>query len=134
MGQAAVKRDGAYGRSCLLVEDSEFDQHRVTRMLKGAGPVDLIIATTLAEAGSLLQKQRFDLVILDNALPDGLGVDFAMGIRRLEQFRNLPVIIVSDFPSPFMYDKAMAARVSRVLTKSEFRPWHVKSVLGRLGR
>ena len=121
-------------RRCLLVEDSVLDQHRVARMIKSVAPIDLTIAGTLAEAAVILDRQFFDFLLLDNALPDGLGVDFAIGLRQRARLRRVPIMIVSDFPSPFMYDKALLARVSPVLTKSELRPRHIRKMLDTCGQ
>ncbi len=128
MGQAArkIEDDGRF--ACLLIEDSNFDQRRVVRMLHGSGPVDLAIASTVEQARKELTRSSFDLIILDNALPDGLGVDFALELRRIARYRDLPILIASDFPSPFMFDKAVAARVRRVLTKSELRVSHIREI------
>ena len=124
-----VRRDIAFRRNCLLVEDSDFDQHRVSRMLKSVAAVELTIENSLAGAQEALHLGKFDLILLDNALPDGLGVDFALELRKSDKHKQVPIMIVSDFPSPFMYDKALMARVSRVVTKSELRPDHLRKVL-----
>ena len=128
MGQAAprIEEDGRF--ACLLIEDSNFDQRRMVRMLHGSGPVDLAIAATIAQARKELTRSSFDLLILDNALPDGFGVDFALELRKIARYRDLPILIASDFPSPFMFDKAATARVRRVLTKSELRPQHIREI------
>ena len=128
MGQAVRKLEESGGISCLLIEDSNFDQRHIVRMLHAAGRVDLAIAATLEEARKELARSTFDLILMDNALPDGLGVDFALELRKIDRYRDLPILIASDFPSPFMFDKAMAARVRRVLTKSELRPRHIRDL------
>ena len=122
-------RDSAPRRKCLLIEDSAFDQQRVGRLVTGVAAFDLTAVSTLAEARAALSRQDFDLLLLDNALPDGLGVDFALGLRKRPKYRTIPIMIVSDFPSPFMYDKALMARVSQVVTKSDLRPRHVRKLL-----
>lgn len=114
---------------CLLVEDSDFDQRRIARLLAQGTQVDLTIATTLAKARTAMAQTHFDLLMLDNLLPDGLGVEFAGEIRADPNATFIPIIMISDFPSPFMYDKAMAAKVSIVLDKDKFQPKHVFDAL-----
>lgn len=114
---------------CLLVEDSDFDQRRISRILARGVPVDLDIVPTLAEARTVLERDRYDLILLDNALPDGLGVDFAAELRRNKRLIEVPILMISDWPTPFMYDKATNARVGMVMGKDEFHPKHVREAL-----
>ncbi|KGY12485.1 chemotaxis protein CheY [Vibrio tubiashii] len=43
------------------------------------------IAGSLAQARKLLEKTRFDLAIVDNYLPDGLGIDLIADMQRWAQ-------------------------------------------------
>ena len=114
---------------CLLIEDSDFDQRRIARILACGMQVELTIAKDIEDARAALTGQRFDLILLDNALPDGLGVDFAHEIRDKPGHARVPIVMISDFPSPFMYDKAMAAGVTKVLGKDEFQPKHAHEAM-----
>lgn len=105
---------------CLLVEDSEFDQRRIRRVLDHLGIQKLDVADSLGAARAFLSTSRVDLILLDNGLPDGLGVDFALELKEQPNLANIPVVMVSDWPTPFMYDKALIARVRQVLRKDEF--------------
>ena len=63
--------------TCLIVEDSEFDSLRMTRVLnRSLGPVDVKVAATLEHAREMLQTNQIGLILLDNNLPDGLGVHY----------------------------------------------------------
>lgn len=114
---------------CLLVEDSDFDQQRIARMLAHGSLVELFLARKLSEARLALRKHKFDLILLDNLLSDGFGVDFATEIRANPAIPFVPIVMISDFASPFMYDKAMAAKVSIVVDKDKFQPRHVMDAL-----
>lgn len=50
------------------------------------------IAKTLYEAEQLFLSHTFDLVLLDNKLPDGLGLDFCRSIRKSS---NVPIIFLT---------------------------------------
>lgn len=114
---------------CLLIEDSKFDQKRVLRVLSRAAPVQLDIADSIAHAHRFLAKQRYDMLIMDNALPDGWGIDYADFLRSVKRFASIPILMVSDHPTPFMFTKAKSARISRVLSKDEFLPQHINEAL-----
>ncbi len=129
MVQAAVSARSRTAPICLLVEDSKFDQVRCKRIMSKSVPMDLIIASTLKEARRYLEMMPFDLILLDNALPDGFGVDFASEIRSFSDQTDTPIVMVSDWPSPFMYDKANSAKVAMILSKDEFHPRHIQAAM-----
>lgn len=107
--------------SCLIVEDSAFDREKLTRVLRNTLKVVRVeTASTLKAARRALAKADPALILLDNNLPDGLGADFVQELADDPRFANTPVIMVSDWPSPFMWEKAASAGVAYVVTKSEF--------------
>lgn len=106
---------------CLIVDDMDFDRHMMRRVVGKSCPgLRMVVARDLAEARKRLREKQVSILFLDNALPDGRGVDFVSELARDERLRRVPVIIVSDFPSPFMYAKAQAANVREVWSKREF--------------
>lgn len=120
MGQPALAKSRYAQIRCLLIEDSEFDQRRIRRVLEELGIVYLDIVSTMAAARGYVLRNRIDLILLDNGLPDGFGVDFALELKERPALASIPVVIVSDWPTPFMFDKALVARVRQVLRKDEF--------------
>ena len=114
---------------CLLIEDSEFDQKRIRRVLEGLGIEHLDAVSTVGHARAHIMRHSVDLILLDNGLPDGFGVDFAMELRNTPRFAKIPVVIISDWPTPFMFDKALMARVRQVLRKDDFNPARAAEVL-----
>lgn len=120
MAQPALAKS-RYGHiRCLLIEDSEFDQKVIRRVLEGLGIQHLEIVGTVAEARAYVLRNPVDLILLDNGLPDGFGVDFALELKDRPGLAKIPVVMVSDWPTPFMFDKALIARVRQVLRKDEF--------------
>ncbi|MGB7241338.1 MAG: response regulator [Sulfitobacter sp.] len=118
------------GSNCLIIEDSTFDQQMMTRvMTRSFGNVHVDVASTLADARAQLADNTISLILLDNNLPDGFGADFAMELANDPELSRIPVIMVSDWPSPFMWEKAQAAGVLFVVSKSEFGARFVKSAL-----
>ena len=120
---------------CLIVDDQEFDRRMMRRVLaKHCPEVPLMVARDLKEARERLRDNRVSIVFLDNALPDGMGVDFVREMANDESLKRVPVVIVSDFPSPFMYAKAQAANVREVWSKREFVGASVRRVVERHAR
>ena len=121
--------------TCLIIEDSEFDSLRMTRIVnKSLGPVPVEVATTLDQAREKLRDGEMDLILLDNNLPDGLGANFALELAQDSELGQIPVIMVSDWPSPFMWDKAASAGVLYVVNKMEFDGHHVHAAVSAVQR
>jgi CheY-like chemotaxis protein len=80
----------------LYVEDSLASQWLLNKQLKqlkiGA---EIIVASSLEQARTLLREQHFDLVIADWALPDGEALEFVRELRKRLEATRLPVIMVS---------------------------------------
>ncbi|MEM9968220.1 MAG: response regulator [Pseudomonadota bacterium] len=116
--------------TCLIVEDSDFDCQRMTRIIrKYRRKMRVAAVPTLAKARETLMEEPVRLILLDNNLPDGVGADFAVALSRSKQFSDIPIIIVTDWPSPFMWEKAAAAGVRYVLNKGEFDARYLHAVL-----
>lgn len=117
-------------RICLIVEDSEVDQIKMTRIVRRS-PYGLVpvIANTLEAARKSLTERTPVLILLDNNLPDGLGANFVKTLAEDPRFTAIPRIIVTDWPSPFMWEKAASAGVSYVLSKSDFDGRHIQAAL-----
>ena len=118
--------------ACLVVEDSRFDQERIRRILaRGFPDLTAVFVTTLEEAQTVVDTITVALILLDNNLPDGKGANFALTLSENPETGHIPVIMVSDWPSPFMFHKAEQAHVAHILTKADFGARHIHDVLSR---
>jgi PAS domain S-box-containing protein len=109
-------RDAVHGRrdglpEVLHVEDDPDTLQLVDLVMNGIARV--VPASTLAEARARLDAGRFDLMLLDLALPDGSGLELLPYLDE-RAGRPLPVVVFSAMD----VDRATAARVERALTKS----------------
>jgi DNA-binding NtrC family response regulator len=75
----------------LLVDDDSFTRQLLTGLLRG-DEFELQIAINIAEARRILQSTDFNLVILDQRLPDGSGLDL-FSAMRLERPRLMAILI-----------------------------------------
>jgi len=117
---------------CLIVEDSHFDYRRMSRVIHHSGiKMDMKLAPTLGAARAALAHHHVSMILLDNNLPDGTGVDFALELANNPQFGHIPIVMVSDWPTPFMWDKAEKAGVMYVVNKSEFNVTFFKLAVRR---
>ena len=80
----------------LLVEDQSADARLTLEDLRDVADLDAIEAThvrTLAEALAVLERHRFDIVLLDLGLPDATGLDAVTAM--LECGPDLPIVVLS---------------------------------------
>ncbi len=115
---------------CLIVEDSEFDQQMMSRIVaRSHRDLKIEVVTTLGQARKALVRGDISLILLDNNLPDGLGANFALELATDERLSRVPVIMFSDWPSPFMWEKAASAGVLYVVDKAQFGTRYVHEAL-----
>jgi diguanylate cyclase (GGDEF)-like protein len=81
----------------LLVEDSAADLRLLQEAVRaGAAPAaaaEMRTAKSMAEAEAALRAEPFDCVLLDLALPDGVGVD---NVRRIRAARAGQAVVVTS--------------------------------------
>ena len=120
-------------QTSLIVEDSTFDQQMMARVVHRSQPGMLTeFAPSLRTARVALASRNVSLILLDNNLPDGVGANFALELAAETRLSQIPVIIVSDWPSPFMWEKAASAGVQFIVDKSEFGARHITEVMDRV--
>lgn len=120
----AARRTGA-GRPLILHVEDDSDVIAVVSLLL-AEIADVKAATTISEAQELLQAQAFDLVILDQHLPDGNGVDLLPLIERLQP--PVPVI----FFSVHDLEPEIVNRVAVTMVKSRTTNTELLTTVSRL--
>jgi len=90
----ATQNDSSIATSVLVVDDDELNQGLLLRRLKKAGH-DVHVAANGAEAMRLLNKQRFDLILLDIMMAKMDGYEVLEKIRERQSLADVPVIMVS---------------------------------------
>lgn len=84
-----------------MVEDSSSTRSLVRAILEdpalGAvvGPVEVTEAQSGFDAMRLLPRAKYDLILTDINMPDVNGLELIHFIRRSEQYRTTPLVIIS---------------------------------------
>ena len=76
---------------------------------------DFTAVNSVTAANQLIEKEHFDLYVLDNWLPDGSGVDLCKAIRQLGI--NVPIVFTSAIAQSHEVEIAMLAGADRYLVK-----------------
>ena len=82
------------GKKILVVED-EGEMRLVLDMILNEGKFQLDYVNNLLAADEYLQKQEPSIIILDNKLPDGFGVDFISYLKK--KYPAIKIIMISGF-------------------------------------
>jgi CheY-like chemotaxis protein len=83
------------GKNVLIVEDNATNCRILTHLTKGLGMLPQIVSTSAEAEAGLQSGKAYDLVILDQQLPDMDGLSIAEKIRGLPGCATLPVILLT---------------------------------------
>lgn len=115
----------------LLADDEAALRFLLTETLEGEG-FGIAEAEDGRQAQTLLETERFDLVILDYMMPEKTGVEVCEWLRAGSgPNRGLPVILLTAKTMEKDKEKAKAAGVTTYIVKP-FSPLHLINVVRRL--
>ena len=124
------------GAHALVVEDERVSREMVTSFLLGLGMIARPAASA-ERALALLDREIFDLVVLDLNLPGMGGLDFCRALREREGTVELPVLILtadrSDEAAKASFEAGADDYIAKPVPALEFRA-RVLALLRRTGR
>lgn len=94
-------------REIWIVDDDDEMSHAVTLMLELLECNVRTFRTARAASKALLAGSRPDAVLLDINMPEVTGMDMLEFVRMREEFRDLPVIMLSSETTDIQVDEAM---------------------------
>jgi signal transduction histidine kinase/CheY-like chemotaxis protein len=107
-----------HGLRLLLVEDNELNALLASRLIAAVG-FDVVTAVNGAVAIEILERQEFDVILMDCQMPVMDGYDATLAIRRLESRagKRTPVIAVTAYALDGDREKCLAAGMDDFLAK-----------------
>ena len=115
----------------LLVEDEEIMISLLQKKLANEG-YEVSVARDGEEGLKMIRELKPDLVLLDIVMPklDGFGVLEAM--RKEDDLKNIPVIVISNSGQPVDIERATELGARDHLIKTEFDPKEVIDKIKKL--
>ncbi len=111
-----VELERIQGARILLVEDNDLNQQVATELLSDVGfQVDL--AENGAIAVAMVQKASYDLVLMDMQMPVMDGIVATVEIRKLPQFKELPIVAMTANVMQRDQERCLAAGMNDHLAK-----------------
>lgn len=120
------------GQRHILVADDEPHIGRIIKMKLENGPFRVTLAYDGQEAIEVLERESdIDLVLLDLMMPRMSGMDVLEFVRRQENLRELPCVILTAAGEDQRQKDAMKSGATEFLTKP-FSPKKLYALVARL--
>jgi len=110
----------------LAVDDSVIAQDIVRQSLGDRYRV--LVASNATDALAIVYHQPIAALVLDLVMPEVDGLELCRTLRSLEQFQNLPIIMLTACDRAFDKMQGRMAGATDYLTKP-FDPDHLKRVI-----
>ena len=117
------------GARILLVEDNLFNRELAVDLLSGAG-IEVIVAEDGRQALALLQRERFDGVLMDCQMPVMDGYEATRLLRQQPHLRDIPVIAMTANAMVGDREKVLAAGMNDHIVK----PINIDDMFATLAR
>ncbi len=118
VGSMAAPAEVEHSRPLLvMVVDDSVTVRKVTGRLLERHGMHVLTAKDGVDAMTLLQEHTPDILLLDIEMPRMDGFEVASQIRRDEQLKDLPIIMITSRSGKKHRDRAMALGVNEYLSK-----------------
>ena len=115
----------------LLVEDSIYVRTQEQRLLEKAG-YEVVTAVDGLEGYHQLKEHDFDAVISDVEMPNLDGLSLTAKIRQHQEYKNLPIILVTTLNSDEDRKRGADAGANAYVIKGKFNQGLLLETLGKL--
>ena len=106
----------------LLVEDDQMFGEILTKRFMTGGAVIIHVASGKEALETIEREKMFDVILLDISLPDMDGFEVLSRIRMVPAFKDIPVVIVSNFVKDKDIDWGRKMGVTEFIQKSNVMP------------
>ena len=102
----------------LIVDDSQILQERLLGLIEGCKKVvNIKQAFNTLEAKEILKEDGINIIISDIRMPGGGGFDLLDYVKK--NYKNIKVIIITNYPYPQYEQKALELGAEYFLSKAE---------------
>ncbi|MBU2578599.1 response regulator [Patescibacteria group bacterium] len=111
-------------KKILIIEDEELLYNILKKKLELEG-YEVSIAENGVEGLEKVKKINPDLILLDIVMPEKGGFEVMEELQKEDDFKDIPIIIISNSGQPVELDRAKELGVRDWLIKTEFDPEEV---------
>lgn len=107
----------------VLLVDDDPDFLEISRLVLIHHGIEVLTATTREQAMSFLQREHPDVILLDVMMTYTLdGLDMVAQIRRLPEFRDTPILVISSLSQSQVTEMFPASSLQQI------QGWLVKPI------
>ena len=117
--------------SVLIVEDSPTMRSFIASALEESGDFRAVESASGFEALKLLPRNKFDLILTDINMPDINGLELVSFLKCSEEYKNIPLIIISTEGSARDRQRGLALGANEYLAKP-FKAAELQAVVRKL--
>lgn len=118
--KALLESQSFAARGKVLVVDDSITTRTMEKSILVANGYEVTIAISAEDALEKIREMTFDLVISDVEMPGLNGFELTARLRSLDEYRNVPVIIVSSLAKDEHKRKAIEAGAQAYIVKGAF--------------
>ena len=118
--RALIESQKVVSRGKVLVVDDSITTRTMEKSILTAKGYDVTIAVSAEDALEKVMAASFDLVISDVEMPGLNGFQLTAKLRSIDEYRNIPVIIVSSLSKDEHKRKAIEAGAQAYIVKGAF--------------
>ena len=112
-------------KNVYIIEDNEKNM-KLFRAILNLIPEVVIFEEMRGDLGlELIKSGNPDLIVLDIQLPEISGIEICIELRKIEKFKNIPIIAVTSFAMKGDKDRILSAGFNEYISKpirvAEFR-------------
>jgi len=115
-------------RKCILVVEDQEDNRQILRDLLTSGGFDMIEAENGADAITVAEANRPDLILMDIQLPILDGYEATRRIKANPELKSIPIIVVTSYALSGDEDKARRAGCDDYVAK----PFSPRALLAKI--
>lgn len=101
----------------LAVDDSPTMRRIIINTLKRAGFTDVVEASDGKDALAKMKVDKFNFVITDWNMPEMDGLSFVTALRGMDEYKNLPILMVTTRSVKDDIVEALKAGVNNYIVK-----------------
>lgn len=105
----------------LIIEDDAFMGGLLQRKFAQEN-YGIFNATNAESALEILKKNKIDLILLDIILPGTDGIVFLNNIKKVSEYKDIPVIITSNLGQPEEIERGLQAGAIDYIVKANTAP------------
>ena len=116
----------------VLIVDDEQQTIEVFQAALSSLDYQVVVADNGKNALEKIKNQKFDIIILDEMMPDMSGNDVIQILKQDDTTKNIPIVILTNYGEVGLVKDAIAAGASDYILKYQMTPGDLAEKIKKL--